>query len=183
MNEHNLKPCASCGNPVPWATQDTPKRYALKQYCSRGCTSRRSRRDYGAGMLRCSGCKEVQERELFGIDRHEPHGRSCYCQDCAAMRNQKSLEDGKIQAKDSVSYAVKQGVILAAREYPCVACGAQAQVHHHQSYEKSQRLNVVPLCRRCHTLLHRNDDPTVQSHFGVVVTRTGTIRIAIASSN
>jgi hypothetical protein len=179
-----VKLCKLCKKEIVYRSYDSPGRFATRIYCSRSCAikDRNTYRDQecGPGMLRCSGCKEVKDRELFFVDRRDRSGRSCYCRDCTTARQHDALRAGKIQAKDAVSYAVKQGVILAAREYLCVACGAQAQVHHHQSYAASERLNVVPLCKRCHSLLHRNDDRSIESHFGVVVTRTGTIRIAIA---
>lgn len=65
----------------------------------------------------------------------------------------------KINAKRSVAYAVKTGRLPRAYNLPCFDCIGDAAHFHHFSYARSDRLKVVPLCRKCHRLRHSPERP------------------------
>lgn len=72
---------------------------------------------------------------------------------------------------------VYRGRMLPPKAHKCHGCNRQAIDHHHASYKEQDRLCVVPLCRSCHTRIHRG---TLVLTFGIVPTAVGLIRIAIA---
>lgn len=82
-------------------------------------------------------------------------------------------------AHRAVMDAVKVGTLLPAKSYKCHGCDSMAQQYHHESYLPSNRLCVVPLCRKCH---RRHHTGRARLAFGVVPTRVGLIRIAIAGA-
>lgn len=59
-----------------------------------------------------------------------------------------------IKAQDAVTISVARGDIPRASELECVACGGQAKEYHHHSYKVEDRLNVKPVCKSCHAMLH-----------------------------
>jgi hypothetical protein len=60
-------------------------------------------------------------------------------------------DDLKQRAVAAVTYAVKTGAIQAASKQRCVMCGKQAQdYHHHKGYDAAHRLDVTPVCKKCH---------------------------------
>lgn len=65
----------------------------------------------------------------------------------------------KSQAQRAVFMAVRDG--LLARQSTCESCGiehdASKIVLHHHDYDKP--LDVIPLCRTCHMLVHRGSKP------------------------
>lgn len=83
----------------------------------------------------------------------------------------------KYAAHKAVAKAIGRGELLPAKEYKCHACSKQARQHHHQSYHPNDHLCVVPLCQSCHAKANHG---TLDVTFGVVATRAGVIRIAIA---
>lgn len=62
---------------------------------------------------------------------------------------------GKRKAQAAVTYAIKLSKIPRASACKCTNCGLQACDYHHESYEKEHWLDVIPLCRACHKLIHR----------------------------
>lgn len=59
------------------------------------------------------------------------------------------------KAQRAVIRAVLKGEMPAAADQACARCGRPAaHLHHHHGYEEGHRLDVVPLCRSCHRLIH-----------------------------
>lgn len=57
----------------------------------------------------------------------------------------------KKKAKDAVGKAIKSGKLLEPTSLQC-SCGKQAaQYHHHKGYAPEHRLDVIPLCIKCHS--------------------------------
>ncbi len=51
--------------------------------------------------------------------------------------------------------AISRGKIPPAKECVCAHCGKQArEYHHHRGYAREYRLDVIPLCVRCHKDVH-----------------------------
>jgi hypothetical protein len=58
------------------------------------------------------------------------------------------------RARGAVAYAVKMGVL--ARPESCPECGFVGKIEaHHDSYEKDRWLDVLWLCRNCHSKRHQ----------------------------
>ena len=63
----------------------------------------------------------------------------------------------KIQARTAVSNAVQRKKLPNPKSLKCVRCGEDAsEYHHHNGYAEKHKLDVVPVCRKCHYILdHR----------------------------
>jgi hypothetical protein len=85
----------------------------------------------------------------------------------------------KYAANRAVATEKRHGRMLPATAYKCHGCDRQAMDYHHTSYDPESRLAVVPLCRSCHQLAHGRG---LDIDFGVVPTRVGLVRIAIATA-
>lgn len=58
---------------------------------------------------------------------------------------------GPHSARQAISYRIKKGEIPPAKTLPCFDCGAPAQAYDHfLGYEVEHRLDVQPVCTRCH---------------------------------
>lgn len=62
----------------------------------------------------------------------------------------------KRRARHKVERAVEWGRIKPARMYRCAVCNdAQAvEYHHHNGYSEEHYLDVIPVCKKCHTAAH-----------------------------
>lgn len=70
-------------------------------------------------------------------------------------RKQRRLaEPMKFKAQAAVQNAVFRGALPVVRTLTCQICSDMATHYHHESYEESRRLDVVPLCAKCHKGLH-----------------------------
>ena len=62
----------------------------------------------------------------------------------------------KYKAHSKVHNAVRDGKLPRVSTLKCVSCGNQAtQYHHHAGYEEKNWLNVIPMCKPCHSKEHR----------------------------
>lgn len=66
---------------------------------------------------------------------------------------------GAIEAHRAVWWAAnKQGRLPKPTECLCEKCGQGAQIYHHPNgYTDGHKYDVIPLCHRCHKLLHLTD--------------------------
>lgn len=60
----------------------------------------------------------------------------------------------RYKAYAAIQKAIKEGRLKPVSAHQCVVCRKQAEFYHHHSYEKPFWLDVIPLCRSCHTLIH-----------------------------
>lgn len=63
------------------------------------------------------------------------------------------LNPEKLKAHTAVNNAVRKGLIT---KEPCLHCGNKKGEAHHNDY--SDKLNVIWLCRKCHSMMHTNPD-------------------------
>jgi hypothetical protein len=64
------------------------------------------------------------------------------------------------RARNSIAVAVYRGKMKPASDLFCVQCGNPAQeYHHHLGYEREHWHDVIPVCRECHSAIHRIDSP------------------------
>lgn len=55
-----------------------------------------------------------------------------------------------------VSTAIKNGELEPIETQLCIACGSPSHTYHHNSYEESDWLDVIPMCNGCHRALHHH---------------------------
>lgn len=72
----------------------------------------------------------------------------------AMLRNTKKRRKQR-NAGMAVYYAIQKGKLPPVSERRCQDCGEQAEHYHHPSYERKDRLNVIPLCEPCHIKRHQ----------------------------
>jgi len=61
------------------------------------------------------------------------------------------------RATSAVSHAIRDGKLPRLEILKCHYCHEQAeQYHHHLGYEPEHFLNVVSVCRSCHSFIHRD---------------------------
>ena len=58
------------------------------------------------------------------------------------------------KVRTMIGNAVRDGKLPRAFKYHCKICGNQARDYHHPDYSKP--LEVIPLCRKCHKIVHNN---------------------------
>ena len=63
------------------------------------------------------------------------------------------------RAHNAVSYAISRGNLPSLDTQKCLECGKTAtRYHHHNGYDRKHRLDVVPLCGRCHYAAHAHEN-------------------------
>ena len=76
----------------------------------------------------------------------------------AARRSAKTQRDRhpeKYRARNAVYQAIKRGKIPHPSTLKCINCNKNAkQYHHHNGYGKKERLDVIPVCIKCHSVIH-----------------------------
>jgi hypothetical protein len=64
----------------------------------------------------------------------------------------------KHYARTSVNHAIRDKKLPHPEKCRCAKCGNPAkEYHHHNGYEKANVLNVIPVCRDCHYIIHKED--------------------------
>lgn len=69
----------------------------------------------------------------------------------------------RIRAKNMVHRHIRAGHIPHPTTQTCIVCGCQAEHYHHVDY--SQPLDVVPVCTKCHRLIHKETDQRLMPLF------------------
>jgi len=61
----------------------------------------------------------------------------------------------RLRAKKVVSDATRKGLLPKVSTIKCKKCSEYAQeYHHYNGYEPQHYLDVIPLCRKCHRIVH-----------------------------
>jgi hypothetical protein len=126
-------------------------------------TRGRPRKSRTPGKITCSRCLQEKSSENFSRDssRTEYGGYDSRCKNCRrdtgriARRNygkKRRLRDvEKTRAWETVALAVRRGRMPLASTKQCSICsGGATEYHHHNGYSREHRLDVVPVCRKCH---------------------------------
>jgi len=85
--------------------------------------------------------------------RQTPSGNKAYRK---AGRKTRKQHPRRMSAGSAVAHAIVMNRLSRASDCVCADCGKPAEQYHHESYEKEHWLDVVPLCRDCHVLRHRD---------------------------
>ena len=56
----------------------------------------------------------------------------------------------RYKARTAVMHAIHSNKLKMPENFKCTYCPAQAEQYHHPSYEPEHRLDVIPVCRKCH---------------------------------
>lgn len=79
-------------------------------------------------------------------------GKSTYCK---VSRNYRINNPEKTKARHSIDYAKTSGKLSHPDTLQCNYCPNQAQEYHHYlDYEPEHRLDVQPVCKKCHYKIH-----------------------------
>ena len=123
------------------------------------------------GMRRCNGCKAVKwlSLEFFYLDLSDPSGFAYRCKQCFKWHRQdpaikKALNarylekyhaDAELKQRMKARQAINRGYRTGKVPKPifCQFCltSCRPEAHHHLGYEREHWLDVVWLCKRCHT--------------------------------
>lgn len=151
------KQCSKCRETKPLSdfnkNKSRPDGYA--HYC-KPCAMGRSRQwvESNRDTVRAAKRKYYwknpeKERETARTNRREkPEANNRH------NRTYNKVHPGRMKAVNTVNRAVARGDLLPVCEKSCVSCGKQAQDYHHHSYEPEFWLDVIPLCKSCHRLVH-----------------------------
>lgn len=72
-----------------------------------------------------------------------------------ARRRKTSAHQPKEMARHAIFFAVRAKTIPKAKELLCQRCGKPAiEYHHYLGYEPEHYLDVIPVCKVCHTEIH-----------------------------
>lgn len=114
-------------------------------------------RGYVYNCKKCASIKRhnhhVQNKERYNrmakeyYESHKSEKREYYRKNGDGVKNHR--------ARQAVNNAIRDGKLERAATKTCADCGKDAEQYHHESYEKSKYLDVVALCRSCHSNRHR----------------------------
>ena len=133
------KPCIKCGS-----LRRYPPRPGTKTGACIDCANARNKRWEDENKERV---KEVQLLyKMRNLETWKETKRN------SAAKERKSNSE-KIKARRQVRDAIKRGILLPVSQCSCKDCGVTACDYHHENYLLP--LEVIPLCRGCHTLRHK----------------------------
>lgn len=176
IDENGCLECSKCkaAKPVSEFSPNklTPTGY---NYICRDCHREYVRAGYQAHK-ESTLAKKAEYREENRAKRREDD-RSYYLRNKEKFRAKYNREISV--ASRTVQAAVARGELPKVTTMYCVRCMRPAHNYHHQSYLKSDRLCVVPVCRSCHRNMNKQRyGETIR--LGIVSTNYGLVRIAIA---
>ncbi len=61
----------------------------------------------------------------------------------------------RIQATTATNEAIRIGKLPHPDALICILCWGQAKEYHHPKYDEEYWLEVIPLCKKCHTKVHK----------------------------
>jgi hypothetical protein len=110
----------------------TPHGKAKRREYSRAEGTRKYQREYA---------KRPEQRERVRIYRSE-------------YRRRPEVQ-AREKSRNKVKWAIESGAIPPVSELSCRYCGNVARHYHHPSYLLENWLVIVPVCTKCHGLIHR----------------------------
>ena len=61
----------------------------------------------------------------------------------------------RYKARQAVRAAIRKGKLPRPNTCQCHYCSIQAKEYHHPNYKPENWLSVLPICKECHTELHK----------------------------
>lgn len=174
------KRCPQCGLIMPLScfSKDKSRPAGVKVWCRECC------RAYSAAhppkprpapsQKTCKGCGEAKAISEFYRNKLCADGYRSICKVCIAVRgrlpewveSRRRSESRrpkrtvrrdplKTAARNAVKSAIARGELAHWNTAICAHCGGAAVHYHHQNgYEREHWLDVIPLCRLCHSNEH-----------------------------
>jgi len=120
---------------------------------------------------RCNTCKQTKPISEFYEDRRVKDGHFGKCKQCLAIYTkiyyrQKQRKRGllvhggrrpdRFSAKNAINSLIHRGKLSKANTNKCAYCHNAASLYHHfRGYEPEHHFDVVPVCNKCHSRLHK----------------------------
>ncbi len=71
-----------------------------------------------------------------------------------ARKRYRQNNPGKIKARNAIRRAIAINKIYSPNTLKCINCPDKAEEYHHPSYAPKHRLDVIPVCIKCHRKIH-----------------------------
>lgn len=139
------KTCTKCGA-TKQVTEFQPNKRYRDGYAS-WCKSCMAQYQRKWGRENVDRRRAISERHK---QKHPEKFQACherYCVDNPDKRN----------AKNAVMHAVVKGTLPKVSTRLCVVCSEQAEHYHHWSYAPEHWLDVIPVCVKCHKMIHTGE--------------------------
>jgi len=158
------KVCSKCliEKPVSEFTPYKIRKYGFRPECKQ-CRMIKQREYYKTHRKQCLKQKvdyynSERGQEIINKYRQSQKGRES--QRCSSKKARKNCPE-RITAERAVELAVRSGKFPKASTHKCVICGKQAMDYHHdRGYFKKHWLKVIPVCRKCHAMIHSKYSPS-----------------------
>ena len=152
------KVCSKCliEKPVSEFTPYAIRKYGFRPQCKQ-CRTIKQKAFYKIHRKQCLKQKveyynSERGQKIINEYRQSQKGREGQRSSSKAGRKKNPQ---RIAAEHAVERAVKSGKLPRASTQKCIICGKQAMdYHHNKGYAKKHWLDVIPVCRRCHTAIH-----------------------------
>jgi len=122
----------------------------------------------------CRSCNEKKQRSEYTPYKRAADGLYYDCKKCERERNRKrfrvnrtykpsptrvktDLDRMKDRANDAVRFAIRSGKLKRPKKCERCLVDCIPQGHHHKGYQPKYKLDVIWLCRPCHSFIHRKD--------------------------
>jgi len=140
------KQCSKCKQILPVSEfWQYPKRnkYHYSSWCKE-CTKEYRRTDKGKKINRRTAKKFAQSKR--GKEYNNQWSK----------QNRKN-HPNKALARSTISNATRDGKLPRAKTLSCQMCNKPAHTyHHHLGYAQEHWLDVIPLCKNCHYIIHHS---------------------------
>lgn len=103
--------------------------------------------------------KRYNQTEARKESRERHHQKRCQTKEYKQAKRgydtkNRELHPERHKARAYLNAIVSKGKLPPASSLPCKDCGQSAAEYHHESYERDKWLDVIPLCKPCHTSRH-----------------------------
>lgn len=131
-------------------------------------------------MKTCVTCKQSKPFSEFHKHCAKKDGHQSICKTCTKIYHKANRNNARhkryahrhperIQAKHAIERAIKNGILVRPDTLLCIGCGGQAKEYHHPSYLPERRLDVEPVCNKCHRQIHTNLKLGLSSSVGAFI--------------
>ena len=138
--------CKECSKEISTLARQTPKgQEYIKAYYQREEVKQSQARNAKKRIA----AKIAYDKQY----KQTPHGKELIKQ---SDKRRRSTPEGKLkdQARLAVRNEVRAGRMPHIKTLTC-KCGVQAEnYHHHNGYDRNHWLDVIPVCKKCHTTEH-----------------------------
>jgi len=92
---------------------------------------------------------KANQKRYFQSEKGKAYRRNKYKRQCKRCPE-------KMKTRNAITSAVQRDKIPSASSLQCYYCNAKAEEYHHPNgYNIEHRFDVVPICRICHSKIHR----------------------------